>query len=161
GVFAPYEKEFIAKDGGRVPILIGGVGTPSPSVETLCLVVDLSERRRAEERMRTLVECGKILASSLECEKTFVEMAEVLVSKVADSCFIFIREEDTLIRLAAARRAPAAATAEPDEAEIDRILSALDSESVTSSASRVLVPIPTRNDVAGVLLATPATPGGF
>jgi len=65
GVFAPYEKGFVGKNGDRVPILIGGVGLVSSSVETLCLVLDLSERRPAEERMRTLVECGKILASSL------------------------------------------------------------------------------------------------
>src|SRR5437867_8512636 len=124
GVFAPYEKEFIGKNGDRVPILIGGVGTPSPSAETLCLVLDLSERRRAEERMRTLVECGKILASSLECEKTFVEVAEFLVSNLADSCFLFVKEEDTVVRMAAARRTPLTAPKEPDPAAIERILSA-------------------------------------
>ncbi len=161
GVFAPYEKELIGKNGDRIPILIGGVGTPSPSVETLCLVLDLSERRRAEERMRTLVECGKILASSLECEKTFVEMAEFLVSKLADSCFIFVKEEDTLVRMAAAHRLSLAAIAEPEVADIEQILSAKDPDTIAASTSRVVVPIPTRNDVAGVLSATPAKPGGF
>src|SRR5205823_1871842 len=59
GVFAPYEKEFVRKDGSRVPVLIGGVATQNDPVETLCLAQDLSERRRAEDRMRNLVECGK------------------------------------------------------------------------------------------------------
>jgi len=161
GGFAPYEKEFIAKSGDRLPILIGGVGMPSPSIETLCLALDLSERRWAEERMRTLVECGKILASSLECEKTFLEVAEFLVSKLADSCFIFVKEEDTFVRMAAAHRAPLAEATEPDPADIERILSSRDPDTIVSSAAHVLVPIPTRNHVAGVLAATPAKAGGF
>ena len=129
---------------------------------------DITSRRRleealraSEERFRTLVECGKILASSLECEKTFVETADFLVSKLADSCFIFVKEEDTLLCMAAAHQPPMAATNGPAAAEIERILSAGDPENIVYSASRVLVPIPTRNDVAGVIAVTPAKPSGF
>ena len=129
---------------------------------------DITSRRRleealraSEERFRTLVECGKILASSLECEKTFVETADFLVSKLADSCFIFVKEEDTLLCMAAAHQPPMAATNGPAAAEIERILSGGDPENIVYSASRVLVPIPTRNDVAGVIVVTPAKPGGF
>src|SRR5207244_3903235 len=129
---------------------------------------DITSRRRleealraSEERFRTLVECGKILASSLECEKTFLEVAEFLVSKLADSCFIFVKEEDTFVRMAAAHRAPLAEATEPDPADIERILSSRDPDTIVSSAAHVLVPIPTRNHVAGVLAATPAKAGGF
>ena len=129
---------------------------------------DITSRRRleealraSEERFRTLVECGKILASSLECEKPFVETADFLVSKLADSCFIFVKEEDTLLCMAAAHQPPMAATNGPGAAEIERILSGGDPENIVYSASRVLVPIPTRNDVAGVIVVTPAKPGGF
>ena len=129
---------------------------------------DITSRRRleealraSEERFRTLVECGKILASSLECEKTFVETADFLVSKLADSCFIFVKEEDTLLCMAAAHQPLMAATNGPAAAEIERILSAGDPENIVYSASRVLVPIPTRNDVAGVIAVTPAKPSGF
>src|SRR5947199_2791698 len=128
---------------------------------------DITSRRRleeslraSEERSRTLVECGKIFASSLECEKSFVETAYFLVSKLADSCFIFVKEEDALLCMAAAHQRPAATTG-PAAAEIERILSAGDPENIVYSASRVLVPIPTRNDIAGVIAVTPAKHSGF
>jgi PAS domain S-box-containing protein len=164
GVFAPYEKEFIRKDGSRVPVLIGGVATQNDPVETLCLAVDLSERRRAEDRMRNLVECGKILASSLECERTFTELAEYLVSKVADSCLIFVKDEDdTLIRMAAAQRTPIPASrpGDPDREDIGRIMSTAKPEMVVSPTSCVLMPIITRNDVAGVLAVASSKPVAF
>src|SRR5215471_12457918 len=59
GVFSPYEKEFLRKNGSRVPVLVGGVATQKEPAETLCLALDLTDRKRAEERMRALVECGK------------------------------------------------------------------------------------------------------
>jgi PAS domain S-box-containing protein len=55
GVFPPYEKEFLRKNGTRVPILISGVETGKAPVETLCLAVDLSERKRAEQRLQIML----------------------------------------------------------------------------------------------------------
>ncbi len=164
GVFASYEKEFIRKDGGRVPVLIGGVATRNDPVETLCLAVDLSERRRAENRMRNLVECGKILASSLECEKTFPELAEYLASKVADSCVIFMKDEDeTLVRMAAAQRTPISASRleDPEMEAIGRIMSTAKPETVPLPTSCVLMPIIARNEVAGVLAVASSKPTAF
>src|SRR5438445_11959289 len=63
--------------------------------------------------------------------------------------------------MAAAHQPPMAATNGPAAAEIERIRSAGDPENIVYSASRVLVPIPTRNDVAGVIAVTPAKPSGF
>jgi len=160
GVFPPYEKEFIRKNGSRISVLIGGVGTRDQPAETLCIAMDLSERRRAEERIRSLVECGKILASSLDCEKTFLEVAEFIVSRLADACVIFIKEDDELVRIAAARRTPVAAT-EPDKAAIERIFSAQEVEPVILPDSGVLVPIATRNQVSGVLAVLPARTAAF
>ena len=111
--------------------------------------------------MRALVECGKILASSLECEKTFPELAEFIVSRFADSCSIFVKGDDTLVRMASAQRLPMEATTEPDEANINRILLSAEPEIAGFPTSRVLLPILVQNAVAGVLAATSAKAGAF
>jgi PAS domain S-box-containing protein len=51
GVFQPYEKEFLRKDGSRLPVLIGGAPFQSAN-EGVGFVLDLSEQKRAEEKLR-------------------------------------------------------------------------------------------------------------
>lgn len=48
GTCAQYEKEFIRKDGGRVPVLIGGTMLEGSLEQGLAFVLDLTERRQAE-----------------------------------------------------------------------------------------------------------------
>ena len=50
GVFH-YEKEYSRKDGSRVPVLVGGARLPDPD-EGVVYVLDLSEQKSAEERIR-------------------------------------------------------------------------------------------------------------
>jgi PAS domain S-box-containing protein len=47
-----YEKEYFRKDGRRVPILIGSAMLEGGSGEGVAFVVDLTERKRAEEALR-------------------------------------------------------------------------------------------------------------
>src|SRR5262249_30641435 len=126
---------------------------PPNTPETLCLAMDLSERRRAEERIRIIVECSKILASSLECEKTLPEVAEFVVSKLADSCAIFVHEDEELNRIASACKIPVGQSVKADR-EIETVLMTGKSHVTASPFSRVISPITTRNEVAGVLVVS-------
>ncbi len=51
GVFQAYEKEYLRKDGSRVPVLVGGARFESEN-QGVVFVLDLSEQKRAEERIR-------------------------------------------------------------------------------------------------------------
>ncbi len=161
GGFSPYEKEFIRKNGSRVSVLIGGVSTQKDPPETLCLASDLSERKRAEERMRGLVECGKILASSLDCEKTFPEVAEFIAARIADSCLIFLNEQGNPVRVAAAHRTPIATGTDVALADVRAVLSHGKTQVVGNPTSRVLIPIIMREEVTGVLAVLSARPCAF
>jgi len=48
--YPPYEKEFICKDGTRVPVLIGAALFEDSSEEGVCFVLDLSERKKLEHQ---------------------------------------------------------------------------------------------------------------
>ncbi|WP_034854866.1 trifunctional serine/threonine-protein kinase/ATP-binding protein/sensor histidine kinase [Sinorhizobium sojae] len=52
GAVQPFEKEYFRKDGSRVPVLIGGAIFEERSDEGVSFVLDLTERRRAEEALR-------------------------------------------------------------------------------------------------------------
>jgi PAS domain S-box-containing protein len=50
GVCTTYEKEYIRKDGSRVPILIGAATFEDTPTEGVCFVLDLTERKKLEQQ---------------------------------------------------------------------------------------------------------------
>ncbi|MGH9884449.1 MAG: sensor histidine kinase [bacterium] len=54
GVAAPWEKEYICKDGSRVSALVGVATVDASSGEQVGFVLDLTERKRAAEAIRQL-----------------------------------------------------------------------------------------------------------
>jgi len=53
GMCPPLEKEYIRKDGTRVPVLVGVVFHEEPEQHLVCLVIDASDRRKAIDALRT------------------------------------------------------------------------------------------------------------
>jgi PAS domain S-box-containing protein len=54
GSLQPYEKEFLRKDGSRVPVLIGVATFEDNAYQGVAFVLDLTERRRDADALRAL-----------------------------------------------------------------------------------------------------------
>jgi PAS domain S-box-containing protein len=52
GTVHAFEKEFFRKDGSRVPVLVGGTTFDGTRDEGVAFVIDLTERKHAEENLR-------------------------------------------------------------------------------------------------------------
>jgi PAS domain S-box-containing protein len=59
GTNAPYEKEYIRKDGSRVPIILGITTFDQPRNEGIAFVLDTTEKKKAEEALVKIEEARK------------------------------------------------------------------------------------------------------
>jgi PAS domain S-box-containing protein len=54
GVIQPFEKEYCCKDGSRVPVLVGAATFQGSTNDGVAFVMDITERKRAEEERERL-----------------------------------------------------------------------------------------------------------
>src|SRR6202008_1719707 len=68
GAFHPIEKEYFRKDGSRVPVLVGGALFEKSGNEGVIFVLDLTERKRAEESLRESERTLRQFFESVPCQ---------------------------------------------------------------------------------------------
>ncbi|MEH2051285.1 PAS domain S-box protein [Nostoc sp.] len=67
GVCKPFEKEYIRKDGDRIPVLLGSVMLGDTQETVTGFVVDLSVRKQAEVALKQANERFELAASAVNC----------------------------------------------------------------------------------------------
>ena len=88
----PFEKEYLRKDGSRVPVLLGAATFKENADEGVAFVLDLTERKRAEEKFRLAVEsspsamvmtneAGNIVLINSQVERLFGYTREELIGR--------------------------------------------------------------------------------
>lgn len=78
------------------------------------VTMDVTERKRAEQRNAFLAEATGVLSSSLDYERTLSQIADLTVARFADRCVIDVSEDGAVSRIAFASRASEAKQVEND-----------------------------------------------
>jgi PAS domain S-box-containing protein len=128
GAFQPYEKEYLHRDGHRVPVLVGGATVDTDPLRWVTFVVDLSARQRAEqdragllareqaaraeadsarEQLTFLLRAGAFAAATRNRHELLEHAAHLVVPGLADHCVVFLpTEEGALYAASLAHRDP-------------------------------------------------------
>jgi PAS domain S-box-containing protein len=140
GVTGAYEKEYIRKDGSRVPVLIGGASLESDPAQGVSFVLDLTQQRKIEEQLRQgqklqalgqltggvahdfnnllmiIMGNAEMLTAKLEGDPRLLEMAELISASAKRAA------ELTARLLAFARRQPL----RPAALDVNRLVAGMD-----------------------------------
>jgi len=122
GVCQPFEKEYVHKDGHRVPVLIGAAAVDHDPLRWTSFVIDLTARQRAEqeraallararasraeaeaarERLAFLMRAGSLVAATRDRDELLDQVARLVVPALADYCVVFLAAADGTLRASA------------------------------------------------------------
>lgn len=115
GAFRPYEKEYVHRDGHRVPVLVGAAVVSREPLRWVTYVVDLSARQRAEEeraallareraaraeaerareQLSFLLRAGDLVAAAQDRNELLYHVSCQMVRSLADYCLVFLPTRD-------------------------------------------------------------------
>jgi PAS domain S-box-containing protein len=119
GVYPPFAKEYVHRDGHRVPILVGGAVLGRRPLRWASFVLDLSARQRAEreratllarehaarmeadvaqERLAFLLRAGDLVAATRNPDELLDQVTQLVVPTLADYCVAFAPTRDGTLR---------------------------------------------------------------
>ena len=119
GACQPFEKEYVHKDGHRVPVLIGAAAISRNPLRWTSFVIDLTARQRAEreraallararanraeadsarERLAFLMRAGALVAATRDRDELMDQVARLVVPALADYCVVFLPAPDGMLR---------------------------------------------------------------
>ncbi len=112
GVDVPYEKEFLRKDGGRVPVIVGAAMLDE--LEGVAFVLDITERKRAERRlardleaMTRLQELGSFSVREADLQPVLEQIVDAAIAiSRADFGNIQLLDLNSGLKIAAQRGFP-------------------------------------------------------
>jgi PAS domain S-box-containing protein len=84
------------------------------------VTMDITERKRAEQRNMFLAEASGMLSASLDYERTLSQIADLIVAGFGDRCLIEVVVDGTVSRIAAAHRDASRIVHVPDKLALSR-----------------------------------------
>ncbi|MBD0327981.1 MAG: PAS domain S-box protein, partial [Pyrinomonadaceae bacterium] len=83
-VCSSFEKEYIRKDGSRVPVVVGGALLEGSQDHAVCFVLDITDRKRAEEELQRQNQRSQLFADITLKIRQSLQLDEILQATVTE-----------------------------------------------------------------------------
>ncbi|AZZ37329.1 hypothetical protein CIK05_11185 [Bdellovibrio sp. qaytius] len=95
----------LKKDGSEFPVDISLSPTfTDEGLRVTAIIRDVTERKKFEDQQKFLADMGRVLEEAFDYDEKFEKLAELLVTKYADSCVIKVVEQGELVYKASATK---------------------------------------------------------